>query len=246
MSSFNINDNPQGVGAIPWLIQGLKTLWRRVNGISGSGGGGTSNATELQGVPIDTTAPATNQYLKYDGTKWKPGKISTGDPLDSASQGLLAVSVTGQIANPTGNIGDVLRINNSGDPAFLSPIGVIPIIQAVADLTNQTASVATVVSYTQPNTQHATFKVGGYINLITISVNTLVLTVGWTDESNNVRSQDFFPMGATTATLSSSGFTAFPEVTIRAKKNSTITISTTAAGVGSQNYDVGASIVQIN
>jgi len=36
------------------------------------------NASELQGRPIDNSAPTTNQFLKWDGSKWIPSAGSNG------------------------------------------------------------------------------------------------------------------------------------------------------------------------
>lgn len=73
MGNFNINDNPQGLGAIPWLVNGLKTLWRRVNGISGGSssgvtvgdpvGSGTANRILFEG---STNKVAESNNLTFD------------------------------------------------------------------------------------------------------------------------------------------------------------------------------------
>ncbi len=72
MGNFNINDNPGGnVGAIPWLVQGIKILWRRVNGISSGGSSGNiiaNTATLSSGmVTVLTSAVQTGDIIMVSG-----------------------------------------------------------------------------------------------------------------------------------------------------------------------------------
>lgn len=49
-------------------------------GTCGSGGGGSGNATALQGVPILSTAPTNGQILGFNGTSWLPTSGAAGNP----------------------------------------------------------------------------------------------------------------------------------------------------------------------
>lgn len=44
-----------------------------------SSGSGSGNATDIQSVPVSSTAPTTGQVLEYNGTQWAPA-ISSGAP----------------------------------------------------------------------------------------------------------------------------------------------------------------------
>jgi hypothetical protein len=47
-------------------------------------GGGSADATEIQGIPVSTTAPTTGQVLEYNGTEWTPG-TGGGDVVADAA-----------------------------------------------------------------------------------------------------------------------------------------------------------------
>ena len=125
MSNFNVNHPPGGPynpqTLYGWLVQGIQSTWRRVNGIGNSGSGGSENATSIQSIPISASAPAGEQYLKFDGTDWKPGNIAVGDAITGGTpQTIVVVSITGQLADVGGNIGDTLQIGTDGNPSFTS------------------------------------------------------------------------------------------------------------------------------
>lgn len=116
-----------------------------------------------------------------------------------------------------------------------------------ADLTGRSAAVSSVLTITVPNdgAKH-TYSVGGYITVTAISINTITLQVDYTDETNTSRTASFFGEGLTVAAISGTGFTGFPPMTLRCKENTSITVKTTIVGAGSETYDVGAYIQQIN
>ncbi len=79
-----------------------------------------------------------------------------------------------------------------------------------------------------------------------VATDVLNFQVTWTDENSNSQTQIFFPMGTTSASLGTTGFTAFPTADIRVKASTTITVSTVlAVGAGSVTYDVGATIQKL-
>lgn len=137
--------------------------------------------------------------------------------------------------------------DQSGTFAMLTDIPTFPKISASADLTAQNAAVASVVAFTVANdaTSH-TFNVGGYLTVTAISINTITLQVTYTDETTTARTASFVGEGLTVAAVSATGGFAFPPMTIRAKFNTTITIKTAVVGAGSETYDVGGYIMQIN
>ena len=60
------------LSALPLIGQGRIIVLAQGTGT----GGGTGNATSLQGVPITTTSPSSGQCLTYNGTDWTPGSCS--------------------------------------------------------------------------------------------------------------------------------------------------------------------------
>jgi hypothetical protein len=108
------------------------------------------------------------------------------------------------------------------------------------DLLAQSAAVSSVMTaYTTPNdsTTH-TFRVNAYTAITAISAGTLTVQVSFTDENNTARTISYFPMGLTSAGLTTTGFDAFTPCNIRCKPNTAITLLTTFTGV-SITYDVG-------
>ena len=122
-----------------------------------------------------------------------------------------------------------------------------PTVVASQDLTAQNTAVTSIVATTVPNDSAShTYVVAGYLTVTAISVNTITLQVTYTDETSASRTQSFFGEGLTTAAVSTTGAVSFPPMTIRAKFNTAITVKTTVVGVGSETYDVGGVIIQLN
>lgn len=110
----------------------------------------------------------------------------------------------------------------------------------------QSAANSSVVTFTSPNdgVKHI-FRVGAYTAITAISAGTLTVQFSFTDENNTARTLNFFPMGLTSASLTTTGFDSFPPATIRCKDNTAVTIKTTFTGV-SITYDVGGTIELLN
>lgn len=126
---------------------------------------------------------------------------------------------------------------------------VVMSMAASNDLIGQTGAVSSLFSptYTVPNDRNShTYLTGGYLTVTAVSVNTITLQVTYTDETNTSRTQSFFGEGLTVAAISTVSMTAFPPMTIRCYPNTTITMKTTIVGVGSETYDVGGFLMQIN
>lgn len=118
----------------------------------------------------------------------------------------------------------------------------IPYLVGSGDLTGKTGSTNPVATFTTQVL--GTFRVGGYAAITAISAGTLTYQVTFTDENSTSQTITFFPMGLTSAGLTTVGFTAFPPAYLRAKAGTAITITTTFVGV-SITYDVGGFIEQI-
>lgn len=122
----------------------------------------------------------------------------------------------------------------------------IPQVVASNDLTGQTTAVSSITSTTVPNdgSSHQ-YNIGGYITITAVTASTVTLAVDYTDETSTSRTATFFGEGLTTAAISSTGISGFPDLRIRAKQNTSITVKTTITGIAI-TYDVGASIMRIN
>lgn len=115
-----------------------------------------------------------------------------------------------------------------------------------ADLTGQSAAVASIASLTAPNDSNAhTYQISGYISVTALTLATVTLQAVFTDQNNTAQTLSFFGQGLTTAALSATGFVAFPPMTIRVKANTAITLKTVATITTSIAYDVGGYIMRI-
>lgn len=117
--------------------------------------------------------------------------------------------------------------------------GISPIVMENDILATTTA--ATVGTYTATAT--STIEASGYTNITAISVDVLNFRLTWTDENGISQSQNFFPMGLTSANLSTTGYNAFPSATIRVVANTQVKLAVVfTTGIGSVTYDVGGWI----
>lgn len=116
---------------------------------------------------------------------------------------------------------------------------------ASADLTAQTAAVTSLATYTV-GASTGTFRVGGYVNITAVTLDVIQFQCTFTDETNTAQTLVFYPMGATAAGLSTTGFNALSDATIRCKNGTAITLKTVlTTGTGSITYDVGGQIQQL-
>ncbi|WP_413577099.1 tail fiber domain-containing protein [Bdellovibrio sp. HCB290] len=67
------------------------------------------NATRIQGVTVDSTAPTAGQVLKYDGSSWIPSADSTSSGTVTSVSG-----TAGQISVATGTSTPVISLTNVG------------------------------------------------------------------------------------------------------------------------------------
>jgi trimeric autotransporter adhesin len=175
-----------------------------------------------------------------------PQNVSNLGLVNNASWGFgVALDATSTIQGtvPVGGGGNVVPVFYNGTSwQILGGAG----NSKSADLSAQSATVASVVTTTAPNDGSAhQYTVGAYTAITAISAGTLTLTITFTDENSTSRTITYFPMGLTSAGLTSTGFTAFSPATIRAKANTAITLVSTFTGV-SITYDVGGNIQRVN
>lgn len=114
------------------------------------------------------------------------------------------------------------------------------------DLTGQTTSLTSALSITSPNDgNNHQYTLDNYVTITAITAGTLLLQVTYTDENSTTHTQNLFPSGATSGSLSSVNAFLFPMVTIRVKPNTAVTTKTTFLGT-SVTYDIGGNINLIN
>ncbi len=173
-------------------------------------------------------------------------KTGFGDGSGSAPNLYIenGLSIGGPLWDNVFSVGPVGSLAASTGGGFLwkSPLTIgIPFIAGSNDLTAQSAAVTNIKTVTVPNDSAMhTYSVGGYLTVTAISVNTVQLQVTYTDETSTSRTVNI------TGAVATTGINDASPVTIRAKFNTNITIKTVVVGAGSQTYDVGGYITQIN
>lgn len=127
-----------------------------------------------------------------------------------------------------------------GDGTSPNPLGVVW-GATQTELLAQTTAISPVLQR-NVSVDHM-FRIGGYITITSIAVDIIQLQCVYTDETNTVRTQLFFPQGLTSASLATTGAFVFPTMDIRAKAGTNINVITVlTVGGGSITYDVGVTI----
>lgn len=209
------------------------------NGVSGQGvdfsydfgGSGTARLSS-----INHGTAYSDFIIEGSSLTFKTGSTVVSDRVIVDSTGSM------RVLNLTPN----MAVSTNGSNALISTVN--PSVVASNDLITQTSAVGSVTTYTVLSTGGTThtFSVGGYVTVSSISINTITLQATYTDETSTSRTQSFFGQGLTTAAVSTTGAFDFPPLTIRAKAATAINLQTTVVGIGSQTYDVGGYIQQIN
>jgi|GEM_PF-5927919 len=131
-------------------------------------------------------------------------------------------------------------VSNASTTPTLSVTSVTGILAtaASANLTSKTTATTTVVSFAN-GASAASYKVGGYLTVNSVTTDVINMRIVWTDENSNVQTFNY-------SNISTIGYNNLAELNIRVKASTTITVSTIlTTSSGSINYDVGASIMQI-
>jgi len=190
------------------------------------GGVGTTQTLALK--PTTGVGATGADIIFQAGTN---GGTEAGRFLNSGAFQLTAVPAT------SGGTDDILTRNTSTGVVDKIAVSTIPITQATADLTAQTAA-GNITTFTV-GASTATFNISGYINVTAVATDVIELQVTYTDENNTAQTVTF-------TTLSSVANSTYSPVTIRAKNATVITAKTTlTTGIGSITFDAGARITQL-
>lgn len=106
-----------------------------------------------------------------------------------------------------------------------------------------TASLADVGHYTLPNTGDQTIRVGGWVNLLSVSgSDAVVLQVTYTDNHSVVKTKSYYPQGSVTSALTTADDYPMPTMDFRVKSGTNIQVSAVVTGTGTITYEVGCTI----
>lgn len=239
--------------------------------LSSQGSGGTlwvdtpTPLTTLGDIIYENATPAPTR-LAGNTTTTKKFLVQTGTGSASAAPSWGTIAAT-DLPNPSASTLGGIRslaavthqwintISTSGvpsatQPAFSDISGTLATSQLLvtsADLTGQSAAVSSVVSVTSPNDGNKhTYRVGAYTTITAVATDVLNTEVTYTDETGTARTQLFYPMGLTSASLAATGAYSFPCTNIRVNPNTAITVKTVlTTSIGTITYDVGGTIEQL-
>jgi len=249
---------PGSDGQVLKISGGIPVWGSDDTGVSGTTWGsitGTlSNQTDLQAALAalePAISPGTNsQYWRGDKT-WQT--------LDRSAVGLSNVENTALSTWPgSGNITTVGTINSgvwNGSPISIAKGGTGASSLSAAGIV--TASCTNVVGQTDGNTNIKTitvpndgsnhnYEISTYLNVTSLSLNTVTFQVTFTDVNNTTRTQNLLGVGLSLAPIASLGYIPMQSIQIYAKPNTNITLKTTVSGLGWQTYDAGGCILQLN
>lgn len=233
-NGITVSDNTTAQAASAIFSYNTASGEARIGGVNGSGGDYTTfysqnvevfrASTTNHNLLIGSTTDHSGSKLQVTGIVYNSGMLTaTGTPTvvmhnaDSTYSQLTLATLATKIPTATG-------------------------VVASADLTAQSATNSSVATVTPA--ANGTFRVGVYTAITAISAGTLTITATYTDETSASRTITFVAMGQTVAGLTAIGETSFPNVDIRAKSGSAITVVSTFTGT-SITYDVGATITQL-
>lgn len=188
--------------------------------------------------------------LKNGGTGASAGSALTKTDDTNVTLTLGGTPTTALLAASSLTLGwtGTLSAARGGTGAATLTAAGIPIITS-ADLTSQTAAVASVATVTAPNdaAMH-TYQVGAYLTINSVVTDVIQVQVTYTDENSASQTQTFSTIGATPAvSISTVGAFVFASFNIRAKFNTAVIIKTNlTTAIGSINYDVGGAIQRLN
>lgn len=162
------------------------------------------------------------------GTTTQNGGITFGGALSPNSN----AGVSGQLLQSLGN---------GSYPTWVNA----PIVSTSSDYVNQTGAI-TILTLTS-SAATSTYDIGGYVTINAVTTDVAQFQFTYTNEKGTSITNTFYPMGLTTASLSTTGTYSFPNTKIRVAPNTTITGSVIlTTGIGTINLDAGATIQQIS
>lgn len=245
---------------------GASANFRTSLGAGNGTGPATANATIANSIftGISYTNTSGNQPIIANAVFRNQNWVSNGATVTNSANAFFQGAMTGTVTGVNYNIwaiglnrfsgaiiDSVARVTSLtasmgvGTDANKNLVSIsVPVMQANADLTAQTAGV-NVTTFTV-GASTATFNISGYINITAVTVDVIELQCTYTDENNTAQTANFFTQGATSALLSAIGNSAYPPMVIRAKNATVITVKTTlTTGTGSIQYDTGSRIQQL-
>lgn len=193
---------------------------------------GWVNGSYLNAVSSITLTDQGQAVTLYrNGSNW--GIKSSDGSLAQSPNTILAGPVSGSNAPPT---------YRAVDPADIEAI--TNVIVSANDVTAQTAAV-TLCSYTIPAAD-GTYRAGGYVVINSVATDVIKFRVGWRDENNNIQQIDMTPNGGANNNLGVVAAFCFPDIQIRVKASTVITIAVViTTGGGSVNYDAGGTVEKL-
>jgi hypothetical protein len=234
----------------------------------GGGGGTVASVTNFDGsLTISPTAGAVIASVNLAhpftwvapniwGSSMKATGLTTGTPANYLGQDAAGNFIqipplyyTSQF-NGLGTFASPLGIVRDNNPAYASANGITSggVYNALLYARNaanfgQTGSEAVVAQVVDPGSGDNTYRVGCWINLLSVSGGDgLTIQVTYEDEHSVSKTKTYYVPGSTTASMTTADDYPFPTMDFRVLSGSTITISTTVTGSGSILYDAGATI----
>lgn len=198
----------------------------------------TGNGT---GAPVLTTSPALVTPSLGVATATSINKVTFTAPTTSATLTL----VQGSTLQTTGAFALNLTTTAATTPTFPAGTGTLQYAQvAGADVSGQTAANASIATFT--TTASGVFRIGCYGKITAVATDILEFQVTYTDADGTAQTENFFPQGATTALLSTTGNYAFPTKDIQTNSGTAITVKTIlTTGGGTIAYRAGATITKL-
>lgn len=157
----------------------------------------------------------------HNGTSFPP-LLDTTSVLGSVS-----IAVT---QSTNGN----LILSTKGEPAIVA-----------SNYISAQTTAQTISTYTT-GAADSSYSVSAGVDITALSINVVTTTITYTDETNTSRTVTLYPMGSTSATLTTGPTAYSPLSEIRVKASTTITLAVTATGAGSQTYNAWGSIVKLH
>ena len=229
----------------------------------------SGNLTRFSNIWLDTGISTPGIHIT-PGKQLFAGSINTGS-LDS-SGGTMQITAEGSGINVTdslkaqsfqdtgafydntnssGAAGSVLQSNGSGvNWVATSSLGLSSSASSSQTFGYKYVTASTTagrITFYTP-TATSTYSAGCTVNITAIVTDVAKCQLTYTDETNTVVTEDFFPMGLTSASLSTTGHADYPQISLfRAAANKSITVQLVlTTSIGSITYNAGGIIQQVS